>query len=55
MSVSSPFLINSFSSFLLKVVRKKIETFSHRYLLEFYEASRMSHVAHLYDVVNLLK
>ena len=41
---------------MLKVVRnKKIEIFSHRYLMEFYETNRMSHVPHLYDVINLLK
>ena len=40
----------------LKVVRnKKSKFFSHRYLIEFYETNRMSHVPHLYDVVNLLK
>ena len=39
-----------------KVVRnKKSKFFSHRYLIEFYETNRMSHVPHLYDVVNLLK
>ena len=35
--------------------KQKIEFFSHRYLIEFYETNRMSHVPHLYDVVNLLK
>ena len=40
----------------IKVVRnKKSKFFSHRYLIEFYETNRMSHVPHLYDVVNLLK
>ena len=40
----------------IKVVRnKKSKFFSHRYLTEFYETNRMSHVPHLYDVVNLLK
>ena len=39
-----------------KVVRnKKSNSFSHRYLIEFYETNRMSYVPHLYDVVNLLK
>ena len=39
-----------------KVVRnKKSKFFSHRNLIEFYETNRMSHVPHLYDVVNLLK
>ena len=39
---------------MLKVVRnKKIEIFSRRYLIEFYETNRMSHVPHLYDSVNL--
>ena len=42
--------------FILKVVRnKKSKFFSHRYLIEVYETNRMSHVPHLYDVVNLLK
>ena len=41
---------------LHKVVRnKKSKFFSRRYLIEFYEINRMSHVLHLYDVVNLLK
>ena len=41
---------------ILKVVRnKKSKFFSHRYLIEFYETNRMSHVPHLYDVVNLLR
>ena len=41
---------------IFKVVRnKKSKFFSHRYLIEFYETNRMSHVPHLYDVVNLLK
>ena len=35
--------------------KEKIEIFSHRYLIEFYETNRMSHVPRLYDVVNLLK
>ena len=35
--------------------KQKIEFFSHRYLIEFYETNRISHVPHLYDVVNLLK
>ena len=40
----------------LKVARnKKSKFFSHRYLIEFYETNRMSHVLHLYDIVNLLK
>ena len=40
----------------IKVVRnKKSNFFSHRCLIEFYETNRMSHVPHLYDVVNLLK
>ena len=34
---------------------QKIEIFSHRYLIEFYETNRTSHVPHLYDIVNLLK
>ena len=34
--------------------KQKIEFFSHRYFIEFYETNRMSHVPHLYDVVNLL-
>ena len=39
-----------------KVVRnKKLNFFSHRYLIEFYETNRMSHVPHLYDVVEVLK
>ena len=39
-----------------KVVRnKKSKFFSHDYLIKFYETNRMSHVPHLYDVVNLLK
>ena len=39
-----------------KVVRnKKSKFFSRRYLIEFHETNRMSHVPHLYDVVNLLK
>ena len=41
---------------IVKVVRnKKSKFFSHRYLIEFYETNRTSHVPHLYDVVNLLK
>ena len=41
---------------IFKAVRnKKSKFFSHRYLIEFYETNRMSHVPHLYDVVNLLK
>ena len=44
------------SVFKIKVVRnKKSKFFSHRYLIEFYERNRMSHVPHLYNVVNLLK
>ena len=40
----------------LKVFRnKKSKFFSHRYLIEFYETNRMSHVSHLYDVINPLK
>ena len=40
----------------IKVVRNKTsKVFSHRHLIEFYETNRMSHVPHLYDVVNLLK
>ena len=44
----------SFSQ-VLSSQKQKIEIFSHRYLIEFYETNRMSHVPHLYDVVNLLK
>ena len=41
-------------AFRIKVVRnKKSKFFSHRYLID--EINRMSHVLHLYDVVNLLK
>ena len=40
----------------IKVVRnKKSKFFSHRYLIEFYQTNRMSHVPHLYEVINLLK
>ena len=40
----------------INVVRtKKSKFFSHLYLIEFYETNRMSHLPHLYDVVNLLK
>ena len=46
----------NYKSDLLMVVRnKKSKFFSHRYLIEIYETNRMSHVPHLYDVVNLLK
>ena len=39
-----------------KVVRnKQSKFFSHRYLIEFYETNRMSHLPHLYDIVILLK
>ena len=38
-----------------KVKNKKSKFFSHRYLIELYETNRMSHVPHLYDIVNLLK
>ena len=34
---------------------QKIEFFSRRYLIEFYDTNRMSHVSHLYDIVILLK
>ena len=48
--------IDIFDTFYIKVVRnKKSKFFSHRYSIEFYETNRMSHVPHLYDVVNLLK
>ena len=41
---------------IVKVVRnKKSKFFSHRYLTEFYERNRMSHVPHLYTIVILLK
>ena len=46
----------SYQQELLKVVRnKQLKFFSHRYLIEFHETNRMSHVPHLYDIVILLK
>ena len=33
----------------------KHRNFFHRYLIEFYETNRMSHVPHLYDIIILLK
>ena len=42
---------------LIKVVRNKKNRnfFSHRYLIEFDETNRMSHVPHSYDIIILLK
>ena len=31
--------------------KQKIEVFSHRCLIKFYETNRISHVPHLYDIV----
>ena len=48
-------LFHPLSVILKVVINKKSKFFSHRYLIEFHETNRISHVPHLYDVVNLLK
>ena len=48
-------LYNTVSIHQLIRTIKAVRIFSHRYLIEFYETNRMSHVPHLYDIVILLK